>query len=227
MSRTAYRDLRLSLHNLIYFCITRRVQVRRLGKQAGWHILPNLVGPEAFVVCGGAGNDISFELELMSMVKCKMVLLDPSPTGRKTVVAAKIPPDFVFEQFALTDHTGTAHLAEPREAEEGSWRISKDGKGTQMNATNLSEVMTRHGAERIDLLKIDIEGFEYPVLRDVITRKLPVSQICVEIHQGREFGTTRADRWCLIFQLMRAGFRLVHHECFDHTFVHRTALVSI
>jgi FkbM family methyltransferase len=219
-------NFRLALHKLIYSCITRKVSLQRVGKDAGWHILPNFVGPDSFVVCGGAGNDISFELELLSRSKCRMVLLDPSPTGRKTVDAAKRPPGLVFEELALTDRTGTAHLAEPRDAREGSWRISADGEGAPMNATNLSEVMMRHAVQKIDLLKIDIEGFEYRVLRDVLARKIPITQICVEIHQGEDFGTTRADRWRLICQLFRAGFRLVHHECFDHTFVHRTALVS-
>lgn len=219
-------DYRLTLHKLLYLSITRKVSLQRVGKNAGWHILPNLVGPSSFVVSGGAGKDISFELELLSIAKCRMVLLDPSPTGRKTVNTSNRPPGLVFEELALTDRTGTVHLAEPRDAHEGSWRIGADGEGTLMKATNLLEVMFRHGVKKIDLLKIDIEGFEHRVLRDVVARKIPITQICVEIHQGEDFGATRADRWRLICQLFRAGFRLVHHECFDHTFVHRAALVS-
>jgi len=216
---------RLLLHKLIYSCITRKVQMTRVGQEAGWHILPSLVGPDSVVVCGGAGNDISFELELLSMASCKLVLLDPSPTGRRTVNAVKPPSGLIFEESALTDRTGVVSLAKPLVAEEGSWRISEDGEGTKMSSTTLQEVMMRHAARKIDLLKIDIEGFEYCVLRDMIARSIQVTQICVEIHEGPDFGATRADRWRLISQLFRAGYRLVHHECFDHTFVHRTALL--
>ena len=39
-----------------------------------------------------------------------------------------------------------------------------------------------NGHDSIDLLKIDIEGFEYEVLEDCLEDRIPIKQICVEFH---------------------------------------------
>jgi FkbM family methyltransferase len=216
----------LACHNLLYRLLTIRCETERVGADAAWYIKKGTLDSQSFVISGGAGHDISFELQLAKKTGCQLILLDPSPTGRTTVRKFDLPPRMVFEPLALSDRHGAISMAQPLNSSEGSWRIDTIGEGDSMQSTTINQLMERHGVEEVDLLKIDIEGFEYPVLQDALRRELPIKQICVEIHQGPEFGATRVDRWALILRLLRAGYRLVHHEGWDHTFVHKSVLIQ-
>lgn len=198
----------------------------RIGADAAWHIKNDTVGSHSFVISGGAGHDISFELQLVMETGCQLILLDPSPTGRVTVAKSDLPRSMVFEPLAISDRHGLVAMAQPLNSSEGSWRRDTRNSGDRMQSTTIHKVMQRHGAKKVDLLKIDIEGFEYQVLHDALRRRLPIKQICVEIHQGPEFGATRGDRWALILRLLLAGYRLVHHKGWDHTFVHKSAFMK-
>ena len=214
-------SLSLFGHRLVYRALIRTRPTTRVGDRAAWNLAADSLSADSFVISGGAGHDISFELELVAKTGCRLVLLDPSPTGRVTVDRADLPGGLVFEAKALSSQVGTLCLASPLDMREGSWRLDASGSGADMQSTSIVDIMQRFAVDRVDLLKIDIEGFEYPVLHDALRRKLPIKQICVEIHEGPAFGKSRSDRWNLILQLLRAGYRLIHHEGHDHTFLHK------
>ena len=75
--------------------------------------------------------------------------------------------------------------------------------------------MSELGHDRIDLLKLDIEGAEYEVLDHVLSRNIPVGAICVEFHKTPSIEpmieTSR--------RLCEAGYEPIHVDGFDVTFV--------
>jgi len=75
-----------------------------------------------------------------------------------------------------------------------------------------------HG--RIDLLKIDIEGAEYAVLRSLLEDGLVVKVLCVEFDQPMPVLATAR----MILQLKRAGYQPVHAESWNYTFIHESAM---
>jgi FkbM family methyltransferase len=214
------------LHKIVYRLLKIPVPTIRLGKRAAWNLDVRGLNESAFVLSAGAGHDISFELDLVERTGCRLLLLDPSPTGLETVGKFQLPQVMSFEPKALSARSGMISMARPLNSAEGSWRLGADGEGDEMPSTTLAEIMKSYSIEKMDLLKIDIEGFEYQVLEDLLRRKLPVKQICVEIHQGVEFEKTRIDRWKLIFYLYQSGYRLIHHSGWDHTFLHKSALMA-
>jgi FkbM family methyltransferase len=214
----------LILHKAVYRFLTIKTRTLRIGGDASWNIKMLGINEKSFVISAGAGHDISFELNLVSQTGCRLILLDPSPTGRKTVGNSQLQPEMSFEPSALSDKSGYIILARPTNILEGSWRVALDDDGDTMPCTSISDILKRYSKSSVDLLKIDIEGFEYEVLYDVIQKKIPITQICVEIHQGQKFGKTRWDRWHLIYQLHKSGYRLIHCVGWDHTFLHKSAL---
>ena len=75
--------------------------------------------------------------------------------------------------------------------------------------------------KHIDLLKIDIEGFEYQVIDDIIKNNLNVSQICVEFHSkgSMNIDKTGYDLLWNVFRLKRHGYSLIHLTKTDFTFI--------
>jgi hypothetical protein len=99
-----------------------------------------------------------------------------------------------------------------------------EDSGEAMQFVTLADIANQFSKQRIDLLKIDIEGYEYEVLEDLLRNPLKVTQICVELHQEPQVpGRTRKDRWRIINALRRAGYVLLHHLHWDHTFYLRNA----
>lgn len=219
--------LSLILHNIVYELLTHEAKTLRVGGKAAWNLNMQAIDRRSFVLSAGVGHDISFELDLIARTGCQMVLLDPSPTGCKTVENIQLPPEITFEPIALSDRSDEMTLAKPENHLEGSWRIAVDGVGDKMPCTTIGAIMNRYSKNSVDLLKIDIEGFEYQVLQDMIDKQIPVKQVCVEIHDGNAFSKTRWDRWRLIYHLYKSGYRLIHHEGWDHTFLHSSAFKKL
>lgn len=76
-----------------------------------------------------------------------------------------------------------------------------------------------------ELLKIDIEGFEYEFLEKMLEQGIRPSQIAVEFHHFMPhvpLSRTLATIW----RLRRADYVLLHNEQCDFLFVRKNALSS-
>lgn len=219
-----FEKLKLWMHRKIYSIIIReRGNLVTLGTKETWTLLPDL-NKESFVISGGAGHDISFELELIELCSCSVILLDPSLPGATTVEnLMEKPGELVFLKQGLAAKAGVHYLSKPDVNEDQkSWQISEETLGVKHRFTTLGQLLEENRKSHIDFLKIDIEGFEYEVLDQILRNKIPIRQICVEIHQGKSFGgKTRWHRWWLIIRMLTSGYSLIYYKNLDHTFYKR------
>jgi FkbM family methyltransferase len=215
------------MHRIFYRTIIKKADLNTFGNKCSWTIVPSLTH-DSFVVSGGAGDDISFEIEIGQRFGCEIYLFDPSDAGRATFEKTVKPDNLHFFLEGLHSMTGSSILHKPNgNPQTMSWTMSGQSEGVAIPTRNLKSILADSGRQKIDLLKIDIEGFEYPVLHAAIDDQVPIDQICVEIHQGSQFDNkTRIDRWALIFKLLQNNYRLVHHVNWDHTFVHKNILAD-
>ena len=79
-----------------------------------------------------------------------------------------------------------------------------------------------NGHHSIDLLKIDIEGFEYEVLEACLAEQIHIKQLCVEFHDFFP-EIPAAKTKSMIRSLESQGFDLIHRHRHDHTFLRREA----
>lgn len=87
----------------------------------------------------------------------------------------------------------------------------------------LSTLANTLGTERIDVLKMDIEGAEYTVLPAVIASPIRIAQILVEFHHRAGIESLDATiKW--VRQLREAGFQLFHvsETSSEFSFLHRS-----
>jgi hypothetical protein len=78
--------------------------------------------------------------------------------------------------------------------------------------------MTENNHGKIDLLKLDIEGFEYEVIDSFLNDKIEVNQICVEFHHFYKDINKRKTKKT-IRKLLNAGYKIIHKEMLNFTFL--------
>jgi hypothetical protein len=86
----------------------------------------------------------------------------------------------------------------------------------------LPTLMKLAGHERIDLLKIDIEGAEHRVLGSMLESAIRPVVICTEIDQPVSF----RQLWSTLVRLRRGGYRLVAVDGWNLTLVRADALAQ-
>ena len=196
-----------------FFC-SSSADVQLVGnKDSGWYIKTGL--SPVVVYCAGVGKGMSFEEELAKQTPRPILVFDPSPTGIATVEACH-PENLEFLAVGVAAKCGTIEFSVPRDAGEGSFSVAQDGlEKVSFECWDLAKIMSRGGDTSIDLLKMDIEGFEYDIVNGMLDDEIPVRQLCVEFHPwlgpGRTFKTIR--------RLYRAGYRIIHKHRGDYTFL--------
>lgn len=215
------------LKELFLIPLSRRVPTVLLGSADQWAVPAGSLSADSFIVSAGVGHSITFEQDIIARFGARIVLLDPSPTGVTTIERLADRRNIEFLPLGLAAVSGELQFGLPDRAEEGSFRKGSAEDGVSFGCTSLSDIMRKHGRTRIDLLKIDVEGFEYEIIQSIFDDRLSVEQICVEIHHNREISIdqTIADAARLILRLARAGYRVVYNKNMDFTFV-KTGLLA-
>ncbi len=215
-------------HDLFYHMLHRKshdlVELgdRKLG--CNWTIRSADLGPDSVIYSAGVGRDITFEHGLANLFGAKVILLDPSPTGLETMkIQENRRHEFIFINAALAGHDGELSLAPPPDPEEGSWisdiRGSNDSAagGIKVPCRCISSLMEEFGHSHVDLLKIDIEGAEFPVIESILNSHVKIHQIAVEYHNGVIPGISKSSTIRSLLNLYRKGYRIVHKGGSNHT----------
>ena len=221
MDRTYWKALR---HDLFYRFLARRpgLKLETLGdvsRNFAWTVCPENLHERSAVISAGVGQDVSFELALIRRFGCRVILLDPSPTGLATMALPHNQhPKLCFLPYALVGCDRKIIFHPPENHEEGSFSSVVGTKiGPTVDGFSLGTVMKKHGIGHIDLLKIDIEGSEYEVMDSILRHKTRIPQICVEYHNKVLPGIQTSSTARSLLQFWAAGWRILHKSGSNHT----------
>jgi hypothetical protein len=99
---------------------------RKLGDTSHNFIDTKALGQSSIIYSGGAGKNISFELQLIDLFNCTIFLFDPSPTGKNYIRTIKeLPLNLNYFETGLAGDTGFKNFAEPVNSNEGSFKLSE------------------------------------------------------------------------------------------------------
>ena len=194
--------------------LSPRIQIplEHYGNRYGdWSVPAGLVNQESVVYSFGIGEDASWDLGLISTKDCKVHAFDPTPKSLTWIAKNVRDSRFIIHPWALTDSDGTLDLWLPANKEyvSASCRASDSSSSDKITVPcrALASIMQELGHDRVDVLKMDIEGSEYPVLqqlfRDNVVDRIGV--VLVEFHHWMsafKLDDTRAA----IADLAEAGF---------------------
>lgn len=121
-----------------------------------------------------------------------------------------------FFAVGISAEDGIVQFSVPEDPNEGSFSVPRESlEKVSFECWKLRTIMEQNGDLSIDLLKMDIEGFEYDIIDQFLAEQIPIRQLCVEFHPwlrpGRTFKT--------VIQLYKAGYRIIHKHRGDHTFL--------
>jgi FkbM family methyltransferase len=194
-----------------------------LGVSNSWHVLTTNLDENSVIYSAGVGHDISFEKALVSRFNVHINLFDPSPTGIQTMEMAENRTDKIhFYPIGLAGQTGIVRFAAPAMEHEGSFRIPGNrDTSIEFQCSDLFSLMKERGHSKIDLLKMDIEGFEYDVIDDLLQKSLDIKQICLEFHHFMS-DISRRKTFKAIAGLKASGFILIYKTRYDYTFIRKS-----
>ena len=181
----------------------------------GWSLRPAGLGPDSIVYSFGVGDNVAWDLEMIRRFGCTVHAYDPTPASIAWVARQALPPQFVFHDCGIASFDGTLEFYPPRK--DGNTHYSHERRGRLFDrrkpiggrVERLSTIMRGLGHDRIDVLKLDVEGSEFEVIPDVVDSGIPIDQLLVEIHyrfRSRSFRQGMA----LIDCVKASGMRCVH-----------------
>jgi FkbM family methyltransferase len=185
-------------------------EVLELGSAYGSWTIPTDPLDETWVCyCVGAGGDVSFERELLSRGVAVVRSFEPD---EEYIGRIEVPDEhrsrFTVHPVAITPSDGSVRMQ--RTHIPGSRSLSPvdlydTHEYVEMPGRSLRSLMDELGDERIDLLKVDVEGGEYDLLPSLDLLGMGVRIFCIQLHHT---GSVRQARE-LVAGVRGQGFRLV------------------
>jgi FkbM family methyltransferase len=186
--------------------------LHRLGTAYGGWIIPADCGLSEDSVCylAGAGEDISFDCQLARRYRCRIRIIDPTPRavahfgqleqavkeGRRFPINKSetefydvTPADLARMSLlpvGLADQDVELKFYMPRNPEHVSCstaNLHNTEEYFTAQCHRLSTVMAQQRDARVDLLKMDIEGAEYAVIRDIVRSNLLPRLLLIEFDE--------------------------------------------
>jgi FkbM family methyltransferase len=215
-ARSLYRRLRHAVHCAagrdVRFPVETKVPMVRHGSEyGGWWICPNGISAGSVVYSFGIGTDISFDLSLIETYGLTVDGFDPTPASIAWLKAQRLPGQFRWQELGIAAYDGRATFFAPANPGHVSHSVvppvGSDRQRVEVDVRRLSSIMGSLGHDRVDILKLDIEGAEYEVLDDILAGRVRPGQLLVEFHHRvAGIGVDRTRR--AVAGLKAAGYRI-------------------
>ena len=154
----------------------------------GFYINPKFISEKSIIYSIGIGEDISFDLSLIKEFNCNVYGFDFTPKSVEWIANNNFDSKFKFYDYGIGTETKTAKFFFPKNINNVSGSLINqknvnNEKSIDVRVKSLKDIMYDHNHIKIDVLKLDIEGYEYELLESINFSKLQVNQILIEFHE--------------------------------------------
>lgn len=169
--------------------VDRQVPLTRYGRgRAAYWVCDRDLDASSVVLSFGVGDDLGFEMELAQRRGCRVFACDPTELGRTFAAGTALPPSLRFVDVGIGAVDGDVPCTVLMQGRTFTLSTILDvaprgRSGGRVRVERLATLLARLEVTHVDLLKLDVEGAEYPVLEALCEeRDIPVDQIAVQFH---------------------------------------------
>jgi FkbM family methyltransferase len=153
----------------------------------GFFVHTEELNANSIVYSVGIGTDISFDLDIINAFQCDVYGFDPTPKSVHWVKENVKNKKFKMFDFGISDVTATKRFFLPKNKNFVSGSIEPiktidQNESLLLDFKSIENILAENNHKRIDLLKMDIEGAEYDVLKSILSKGIDIRQIVVEFH---------------------------------------------
>jgi hypothetical protein len=217
------------------------IELTRLGTEhGGWSLPAKTLEAGGTAVCVGAGEDISFDVELNKR-GFQVYTLDPTPRAKKHVeemleaflAGAHMAINrsttnyydlfgfdmsrFSYLDMGVWEEDTTMRFFAPKDKSHVSHSIvnlQKTEEYFEAKCLSLQSLRSLVDLSEFTILKMDIEGAEYAVLRSLVGRGPLPKVLCVEFDEIRNpLDKNHPERISATVEMLKkSGYRFTHLE---------------
>jgi FkbM family methyltransferase len=215
------RIARLALPSLVTF--RHSIPTVTLGFGDGaWEVPTESLSNNPLCYCFGVGLDISFDVAL-SERGAQVYAFDPTPRSIEFMRQASYDRSKIhFCPIGVWEQNATLRFYAPMNRTHANFSAKNIHATSDFfiaNCKTLKNIMDDLGHRHIDILKLDIEGSWFEVLRNIVFDKIDVDVICVEF--DTPVNLIKATR--TIRMLDNAGFELISKRRDNFLFLRNTS----
>ncbi|MHB1469180.1 MAG: FkbM family methyltransferase [Solirubrobacteraceae bacterium] len=169
----------------------------------GWAVPTQIIDSESVAYSIGAGGDISFDIELIRRTGCRVLSFDPAVAARMHEAAGC--PRHSFYNFAIWHVPGELEMfvaQNPEHMALSAANLQRTHESVLVPCRTIESVRAEHGHDRIDLIKITIDGAEYDFVPHLDLAAWQTKVVVLAVHHNRPLRAVRR----LFSHMAEAGF---------------------
>ena len=153
----------------------------------GFFVIQELLDKNSVVYSFGIGEDISFDKDIIKHNGCKVYGFDPTPKSINWCNNQTLPDSFHFYEYGISENTGKIRFNLPNNSNHISGSIISHKNVSRnfvaVDMKSFKDIVSSLNHNKINLLKMDIEGSEYDVLDSILKSDVIIDQIVIEFHE--------------------------------------------
>lgn len=185
-------------------------------------LVKNMKDERLIIYSAGIGDQIHFELELLKILKtggkAELYAFDPTPKSLEFLSNQELPENFHVFPYAISEKNETLQFALPTKdgwVSGSAENVKQDSRELdfintiEVQGKSLESIMEELGHDRIDLLKMDIEGSEFNALPPALEKRLDIKQMTIDHHEHM-FRNGNKKLRSLVKELHKAGYKIFY-----------------
>ena len=188
-------------------------------------IHPDPLNSRSVVYSFGVGRSLCWDNEMIRRFGVTVHAFDPTPGSVEWWATHHLPEKVHFSPVGIAAHDGTLKVYPPPTKRTIHYSSINRARAAEEDAIDvpvkrLATIAAELGHDRIDVLKLDIDGSEYKVLPDVLACGLPINQIILEFHHNFR-GVSFDDTLQAIESLRAHGYGIfdISHRALEFGFL--------
>ncbi len=177
----------LILIEKIYF---KKLDTSQVSKFSNYFLKKNMLSKKNNIISAGIADENSFEKNVFQSIEVnKMICIDPTDIAQNTMENLKSDNIF-FLKCALFDKIGEIKIFKP--FSKDNYNLSLDNlyqsqKYEIVKTTTIDEIIRNFELEKLDIVKLDVEGVADKVIISMLKKNIYPSQIVFEIERPMSF----------------------------------------